>query len=74
MLRVDHDEAGIRGTPPSLYPSLREAALGHELRTRAALHDYHLYGDEVNADSRAGHEQNVRIAVEYRPILRLNTV
>ncbi len=30
--RVDHDEAGIRGTPPSLYSPLREAALGHESR------------------------------------------
>jgi len=30
VLRVDRDEAGNRGTPPSFYPPLREAALCHE--------------------------------------------
>src|SRR5207237_598105 len=32
LLRVGPDEAGIRGTPPSPYPPLGEAALGHESR------------------------------------------
>ena len=40
------------------------------LRTRATLHDYHLDGDAVNADSRTIRDDR-RAAVEFIPILQL---
>ena len=83
VLRVDHHEAGIRGTPPSLYPPLREAALCHESRGLGQPYMITICTGmrsmriraRIRADSRAGHvQEDVRIAVAYRPILRLNTV
>jgi hypothetical protein len=45
---------GSGAAQPLLYPSVRPH-IATNLRTQATLHDYHLDGDEVNADSgRAG--------------------
>ena len=59
--------------PAFIHPCVRPH-FATNLRTRATLHHYHLDWDEVNADSGADDGQHVRIAVEYRPILRLNPV
>jgi hypothetical protein len=37
--------------PPSLYPPCVKPHFATNLGTHATLHDYHLDGDEVNADS-----------------------
>ena len=53
MLRVDREEAGNRGTPPSFYHPCVRPHYATNLEARATLHDYHLDGDEVNAHSGA---------------------
>ena len=52
MLRVDRDKLGFGECLPALTPPLRLTALASNLTARATLHDYHLQGDKVNADSK----------------------
>src|SRR5437867_1746621 len=54
--------------PAAIHPCGRPH-FATNLGTRATLHDYHLDGDKVNADSGRIADE-VRIAFAYRPIVR----